>query len=64
MCPHGGGILVVKEKKVLAKIKVKSDGFNLDGVVDFGPDGAPRKTSTPLVLIKDVPGIDVGVLYD
>ncbi len=59
MCPHSGGIVVAKGKKILARIKVKEGGFSADDAVDFG---GPR-SKTPLVQVKYPEGVDVTSLY-
>jgi hypothetical protein len=60
MCPHQGGIVVAKGKKILARIKLKDGLFTADDVVDFGNE----KSKTPLIQIKQPDGIDVTSLYD
>jgi len=59
MCPHSGGIVVAKGKKILARIKIKDGGFSADDAVDFGTP----KSKTPLVQVKYPDGVDVTSLY-
>jgi hypothetical protein len=50
-CPSQTNLLVVsKGKKILAKIKLKEGGFDIDGVTDFS------KSSESLIQIKDTDG--------
>jgi len=50
-CPSQTNLLVVsKGKKILAKIKIKEGGFEMDGVTDFS------KSSESLIQIKDTDG--------
>ncbi len=59
-CPHTGGIVVAKGKKIIARIKMKEGAFSADDAVDF----MGEKSKTPLVQFKDPDGIDVTKLYD
>lgn len=59
MCPHSGGIVVAKGRKIMARIKVKEGGFSADDVVDF--DASKSKSS--LVQIKSPEGVDMISLY-
>lgn len=59
-CPHSGGIVVAKGKKIIARIKVQGDGFTADDAVDF--DG--EKSKTPLIQVKYPDGIDVTKLFE
>lgn len=59
MCPHSGGIVVAKGKKILARIKVKEGRFSADDAVDFGTP----KSKTPMVQVKYPDGVDVSSLY-
>lgn len=59
MCPHSGGIVVAKGKKIIARIKVKEGGFSADEAVDF----STPKSKTPLIQIKYPDGVDVTLLY-
>ena len=59
-CPHSGGMVVAKGKKIIARIKAKEGNFTADDAVDF--DG--EKSKTPLIQIKYPDGIDVTKLFD
>ncbi len=59
-CPHSGGIVVAKGKKIIARIKAKEGSFTADDAVDFLGD----KSKTPLIQIKYPDGIDVTKLFD
>ncbi len=59
-CPHSGGMVVAKGKKIIARIKAKDGNFTADDAVDF--DG--EKSKTPLIQIKYPDGIDVTKLFD
>ncbi len=59
-CPHAGGIVVAKGKKIIARIKAKEGSFTADDAVDFEGE----KSKTPLIQIKQPDGIDVTKLYD
>lgn len=59
-CPHSGGIVVAKGKKIIARIKVKDGTFTADDAVDFLGD----KSYTPLIQIKYPDGLDLPKLFD
>jgi hypothetical protein len=59
-CPHSGGMVVAKGKKIIARIKAKEGTFTADDAVDF--DG--EKSKTPLIQIKYPDGIDLPKLFD
>lgn len=59
-CPHPGGILVAKGKKVIARIKAKEGAFSADAAVDFMED----KSKTPLIQIKYPDRLDLTTLFD
>ena len=59
-CPHSGGIVVAKGKKIIARIKAKESNFTADDAVDFDAE----KSKTPLIQIKYPDGIDLPKLFD
>ena len=59
-CPHPGGIVVAKGKKIIARVKAKEGSFSADDAVDF----LGEKSKTPLIQIKYPDGIDVTKLFD
>lgn len=59
-CPHTGGIVVAKGKKIIARIKMKEGAFSADDAVDF----MGEKSKTPLIQVKSPDGIDVTKLFD
>ncbi len=59
-CPHSGGILVAKGKKIIARIKAKEGAFSADDAVDFMAD----KSKTSLIQIKYPDGLDLTKLFE
>lgn len=59
-CPHRGGIVVAKGKRIIARIKVSEGTFTADEAVDFRGE----KSNTPLIGIKYPDGLDLPVLFD
>jgi len=59
-CPHGGGIVVAKAGKIVARIKVKDGAFSADEVVDFRGE----KSASPLIEIRYPQGLDIPALFD
>lgn len=57
-CPISGGILVVKGKKIIAKVRANEAMFS-DVAVNF----VKNQSLTPLIQMKDAEGLDVTALY-
>ena len=65
-CNSRGGILVLKGKKVIGKIKSNDNVLGRFGFTPQGPDynGSKIITKTSLILEKNIEGVSVCSLYD
>ncbi|MEY4653363.1 MAG: hypothetical protein RI884_1944 [Pseudomonadota bacterium] len=59
-CPHGGGIVVARGNRIVARIKVQDGAFTADEAVDFRGE----QSATPLIEIRYPTGLDLPALFD
>ncbi len=59
-CPHGGGIVVAKGRRIMARIKIPDGTFTADQTVDF----LGERSATPLIEIRYPQGLDLPALFD